>query len=44
MIYKNFDIHNVAELIHNEDGSVSWKRFPSDVHSALEGNLADNAA
>ena len=44
MIYKNFEIHNVHELIHNEDGSVSWKRFPSDVHSTLEGNLADNAA
>ena len=41
MIYKNFEIHNIAELIHNEDKSVSWKRFPSDVHCALEGNLAD---
>ncbi len=41
MIYKNFEIHNVAELIHNEDGSVSWKRFPSNVHSALESNLAE---
>ena len=41
MIYKNFEIHNVSELIHNEDGSVSWKRFPSDVHVALEANLAD---
>ena len=42
MIYKNFEIHNVAELIHNEDGSVSWKRVPSSVHSALESTLADN--
>ena len=36
MIYKNFEIHNVAELIYNEDGSVSWKRVPSEVHSAME--------
>ena len=42
MIYKNFEIHNAAELIYNDDGSVSWKRVPSDVHSALEANNPDN--
>ena len=44
MIYKNFEIHGIAELINNGDGSVSWKRVPSNVHSQLEGNLADNVA
>ena len=41
MIYKNFEIHNVAELYDAGDGSISWKRFPSDVHTELEGSLAD---
>ena len=41
MIYKNFEIHNAGELIYNEDGSVSWRRVPSNVHSQLEGSLAD---
>lgn len=41
MIHKNFEIHNVAELIYNDDGSISWKRFPSCVHTELEGSLAD---
>ncbi len=36
MIYKNAELHNVAELIHNEDGSISWKRMPSYVHAAQE--------
>lgn len=42
MIYKNIEIHNVAELIHNDDGSVSWKRVPSEVHNAMESKSADN--
>ena len=42
MIYKNIDIHNVAELIYNDDGSVSWKRVPSDVHRAMEAAMADS--
>lgn len=41
MIYKNFEIHNAAELIHHDDGSISWKRVPSEVHSELEGKLSD---
>ena len=28
MIYKNVDIYNIEELIHNPDGSVSWLRIP----------------
>ncbi len=36
MIYKNIDIHNIAELIYNDDGSVSWKRVPSDVQREME--------
>ena len=44
MIYKNFEIHNVAELIRNDDGSIFWKRVPSDVHGQLEATLADTVA
>jgi len=36
MIYKNALFHNVAELIANTDGSISWKRIPSFVHSNME--------
>ena len=36
MIYKNAEIHNIAELIHNPDGSVSWLRVPKNVYDALE--------
>lgn len=42
MIYKNFEIHNVAELIYNDDGSVSWKRVPSQVATAMEATMADS--
>ena len=42
MIYKNIEIHNVSELIDNNDGSVSWKRFPSYVHSAMEGRQTES--
>lgn len=42
MIYKNIDIHNIAELIYNDDGSISWKRVPSDVHSTMEAAMADS--
>lgn len=36
MRYKNIEIHNVAELFENEDGSVSWLRLPSAVAETLE--------
>lgn len=36
MIYKNAELHNVAELTENGDGSVSWRRVPSYVYEALE--------
>lgn len=41
MIYKNIEIHNIAELIHNDDGSVSWKRVPTEVHKTMEKEMAD---
>lgn len=41
MLYKNIEIHNIAELIYNEDGSVSWKRVPSKVHNTMEFPSAD---
>ncbi len=41
MIYKNIEIHNIAELINNDDGSISWKRVPSKVHSEMESEIAD---
>ena len=36
MVYKNVEFRNVAELFENNDGSVSWKRIPSNVHAAQE--------
>lgn len=42
MIYKNIEIHNIAELIYNDDGSVSWKRVPSEVATTMEASMADS--
>lgn len=39
MIYQNVELHNVAELLHNEDGSVSWLRVPQGVYDGLESEL-----
>ena len=36
MIYKNIEIHNIAKLINNSDGSVSWLRIPQNVYNSLE--------
>jgi len=36
MFYKNFEIHNAAELIYHDDGSVSFSRVPTGVHNAME--------
>ena len=36
MIYKNVEFHNVGEILHNDDGSISWKRIPSSVHENTE--------
>lgn len=41
MIYKNVEIYNIAEFIHNDDGSVSWKRVPSNVHSDMESKVKE---
>ena len=39
MIYKNMEFHNVAELIPQEDGSVSWIRVPAEVECQLESSM-----
>ncbi len=44
MIYKNFEIHNVAECIENGDGSVSWRRVPLAVQNAMENRAAEQRA
>lgn len=36
MLYRNIEIYNIAELIDNGDGSVSWKRVPTEVANAME--------
>lgn len=36
MIWKNIEIHNVAELTHFEDGSVSWLRLPEAAVQEME--------
>lgn len=38
MIWKNAEFHNVAELIENEDGSVSWLRMPMEVKNGLDSD------
>lgn len=47
MIYKNTELHNVAELMENGDGSVSWRRLPSYVYDVLEAEngklMAENS-
>ena len=40
MQYQNFDLHGVAEIIENDDGSISWLRVPSEVAERLEGRIA----
>lgn len=42
MIFQNFEIHNIAEIIHNDDGSISWKRVPSFVQDSMEAENKDN--
>jgi len=37
MLYKNCEIFNAAQLLENEDGSVSWIRVPSAVYDVMEG-------
>lgn len=44
MIYKNIEIHNVAELVYHEDGGISWKRVPTDVESQLEAPMGSRQA
>ena len=28
MLYKNAEVHNVEEIVNNDDGSISWIRVP----------------
>lgn len=44
MIYKNFEIHNVAEVIENEDGSIFWRRVPLAVQEGMEAKAAQARA
>ncbi len=36
MIWKNVEFHNIGEIMHNDDGSISWKRIPNSVHENTE--------
>lgn len=38
MIYKNVELHNVAELIENSSHGVSFRRVPKSVQDAMEMN------
>ena len=42
MIYKNVEFHNVAELMENGDGSISWKRVPTQVQEHLDSDQGKN--
>ena len=44
MIYKNAELHNVEELIYNDDGSISWIRVPGTVRNALESDQGKRMA
>lgn len=44
MIYKNVEIHNVEELLYNEDGSISWRRVPDFVYENLESEQGKRMA
>ena len=36
MFYKNAELYNVAEILYNDDGSISWMRVPQSVCSVME--------
>jgi lysophospholipase L1-like esterase len=44
MIWKNIEIQNVAELIENGDGSVSWRRVPLNVQNGMEHRAREDRA
>ena len=44
MKYQNVELYNVEELIHNEDGSISWIRVPSTVRDKLESDQGKRMA
>lgn len=42
MIYKNIEIYNIAEIVDNGDGSVSWIRVPSSAYEKTETSQGKN--
>ena len=36
MIYRNVELHNVAEIVEYEDGSFSWLRVPQAAQDTME--------
>lgn len=42
MIYKNTLIHNVGELVENDNGSISWIRVPCSVYDKMESEQGKN--
>lgn len=38
MIYKNIEIHNVAEIVEDENGGIGWLRVPRSVYDAMESD------
>ena len=38
MIYKNIEFHNVAEIVENDNGSISFRRVPKSVQDKMEMN------
>lgn len=42
MVYKNIEIHNVGEIVENENGSISWIRVPCSVYDKIESEQGKN--
>ena len=40
MLYKNYELHGVGEVVENPDGSVSWLRMPTEVLNGLDRDVA----
>lgn len=36
MLYKNAELHNVEEIVNNDDGSIAWIKVPNAVYNSLE--------
>lgn len=42
MVYKNIDIHNIAEIVEDEDGCIGWLRVPKHVYDGLYSDQGRN--